>query len=118
MSPVNTTYMNTGGAPTGFSNQSQIAGSQSTFANLVVSALTATGGSISGGAVTATTLTATSTTSLGATFRLPSFTTTSATSLTMADNQLSIMSVSVGSAILAFRSGATVYQFIADKANL
>ena len=128
--PINTAYLNTAGEPTGLSDQSQIAGSMATFVAIDnAGTLTQTGiatfgaainsaSAISGGAITGTTLTTTSTTSLGATFRLPSFTSTSATSATMANNQLSVMSVSVSSAIIAFRSGNTVYQFIADAAIL
>lgn len=70
--------------------------------------------------ITGTTITASSGLSVpsASKFYPASYTSTSADSSTMADGQMSIMSVSTGSCILAVRSGHTVYQFIADKAQL
>ena len=134
---MNTSYINTAGSPAGTSDASQLAGSMSTFVAIDnAGTLTQTGiatfaaalnsaSAISGGAgtfttVAGTTITASSGLSVpkASKFYPASYTSTSADSSTMADGQMSIMSVSAGSCILAVRSGNTVYQFIADKANL
>ncbi len=75
---------------------------------------------VSGAATFSDTLTSTATidqSALGSVF-LSKQTTASYDSTTLADGELSIGSVSVGSATIYFRSGVTTYEFIADAATL
>ena len=126
---MNTDYLNTTAVLNRTSGVSELANSVSSFAAVVVTgATTLTGAAtlgaalnsasaISGGALTATTgVFAGSNVSLVGYLKMKSFTSTSVDSTTMSDGQISGMSVSVGSAMLAFRSGNTTYQFIADAA--
>jgi hypothetical protein len=124
--PVNTAYLNTAAAPTGFSDQSQIAGSIATFvAAATTGALTSGGAFTASGAATVTgAFTSSSTVDLSSSGVYQLLVTSDATdsigtaaNSLIQDGSLSILSVSLTSAVLAFRSGLTVYGWAADFTN-
>ena len=123
---MNTSYLNTAGSPTGMSDMSTVAGSVQTFGSIAGTVIGAIGSAsaVSGAAGTFTTIGGTIITpsvqldNSSASFLIKQGAGTSITSLTVGNGELSILSLSAGSATLAFRSGNTVYSFIADQANL